>query len=141
MRLWDVNLWVYAFRGDSPLHGRVRTLLTESLDRREPFLFCPNVAASFLRLVTNPRIFIEPSDVREAWAFIDYLESHPAAVFAEADAMSFGIFKHLCLVAGARGNLVPDALLAALALRHDATLVTADAGMRRWEGVDVELLS
>ena len=131
VHLWDVHLWVCAFRADSPLHGRVRPLLVEALEAREPFLFCPSAASSFLRLVTNPRIFLEPSDWREA---------HPAAVFAEFDAVTFGIFKHLCLVAGAQGNEVPDALFAALALRHNATLMTADAGMKKWPGVDVAVL-
>jgi uncharacterized protein len=140
MRLWDVNLWVYAFRTDSPLHGRVRSILIEALEAREPFLFSPSAASSFLRLVTNPRIFKEPSEWREAWTFIDWLEAHPAATFAPFDAVAFGIFKHLCLVAGARGNEVPDAFFAALAMRHDATLLTADAGMKRWQGVDVSVV-
>ena len=140
MRLWDVNLWVYAFRADSPLHVRVRSILIDELDAREPFLFSPSAASSFLRLVTNPRIFKEPSEWREAWTFIDWLEAHPAAIFAPFDAVAFGIFKHLCLVAGARGNEVPDAFFAALALRHDATLLTADAGMKRWQGVDVAMV-
>lgn len=99
------------------------------------------MASSFLRLVTNPRIFEQVSSYAEAWSFIDYLESHPASVFAEADEMSFGIFKHLCLVSRAAGNAVPDAFLAALALRHDARLVTADAGMKRFGGLEIELLS
>lgn len=141
MKLWDVNLWVYAFRVDSPLHERARGLMVEAFERREPFLFCPSVASSFMRLVTNPRIFVEPSDWREAWEFVDWLESHPASRFAEFDGMAFGIFKHLCLVEGAAGNVVPDAFLAALAIRHDATLVTADAGMRRWKGTDLELIA
>jgi uncharacterized protein len=138
MRLWDVNLWVYAFRADSPMHGKARALLLKALEAREPFLFCPAVASSFLRLVTNPRIFKSPSEDREAWAFLDYLETHPAAVFAPADAMAFGIFKYLCLVSAARGNDVPDAFLAALAIRYDAALVTADSGMRKWPGLKVE---
>jgi len=140
MRLWDVNLWVCAFRADSPLHGRVRQILIEALEAREPFLFSPAAASSFLRLVTNPRIFKEPSEWREAWTFIDWLEAHPAATFAPFDAVAFGIFKHLCLVTGASGNEVPDAFFAALAMRHDATLLTADAGMKRWQGVDVAVV-
>lgn len=140
MRLWDVNLWVNAFRADSPRHALGQRFLTESLDRRESFIFCPNLASSFLRLVTNPRIFVQPSTIDEAWAFVDYLEAHPSAIFAEADAMTFGIFKHLCLVSKAAGNDVPDAFLAALALRRDATLVTADTGMRRWQGIHVEVI-
>ncbi|MDP3178179.1 MAG: PIN domain-containing protein [Spirochaetaceae bacterium] len=140
MILWDVNLWVYAFRSDSPFHTQTHETIAASLERRDPFLFYPQVASSFLRLVTNPRVFVQPSPMAEAWAFIDYLESHPAAAFAEADAMTFGIFKHLCLISGATANTVPDAFLAALAIRRDAKLLTMDAGMRRFAGLDVEVL-
>jgi toxin-antitoxin system PIN domain toxin len=141
MRLWDVNLWVYAFRGDSPLHARSHALLGESLERREGFIFCPAVALSFLRIVTNPRVFIEPSTPADAWSFVSYLESHTASHFVDADAMTFGVFRHLCLVAQATGNALPDAYLAAIALRRNATLMTADAGMRRFQGVAVEVVA
>lgn len=140
MILWDVNLWVYAFREDSPAHAASRAALTAALDGGERFLFIPSVASSFLRLVTNPRIFVRPSEPAEAWSFVDWLEAHPSSVFAEADAMAFGVFKHLCLASGASGNAVPDAFLAALALRHDARLVTLDAGMRRFAGLRVEIV-
>jgi uncharacterized protein len=140
VKLWDVNLWVYAFRPDSPHHDSVHAALVDSLERRESFLFCPIVASSFIRLVTNPRIFNSPSGYAEAWSFVDYLETHLASVFADVDAMSFGIFKHLCLVAKAQGNWVPDALLAAIALRRDATLVSADSGFERFQGLDLELM-
>jgi uncharacterized protein len=141
MRLWDVDLWVYAFRTDSPLHARSHALLGESLERREGFIFCPAVALSFLRIVTNPRVFIGPSTPADAWSFVSYLESHTASHFADADAMTFGVFRHLCLVAQATGNALPDAYLAAIALRRNAALVTADAGMRRFQGVAVEVVA
>lgn len=139
MKLWDVDIWVYTFRSDSPFHAPARQLVEKSLEKRESFLFCPAVASSFLRLVTNPRIFERPSAEREAWDFLDYLEGHPASVFVQDDAMAYGVFKHLCLASGARGNDVSDAFLASLAIRHDAALVTADSGMRRWPGLSVEL--
>ncbi len=98
MKLWDVNLWVYAFRTDSPFYGKASTAISESLERCEEFLFCPSVASSFLRLVTNSRIFKQPSSVSEAWTFLDWMEGHPLAVFADADPITYGIFKHICLV-------------------------------------------
>jgi Predicted nucleic acid-binding protein, contains PIN domain len=140
MRLWDVNLWVYAFRSDSPLHTRALASMQSSLDRRESFVFTPGVAATFLRLVTNSRIFKEPSPISEAWLFVDALESHPAALLADMDPMAFGIFKHLCLVADAAGNDIPDAYLAALAIRQDAVFVTADKAFERFKGLELELI-
>ena len=136
MILWDVNLWVYAFRSDSPHHLVARTELDGASRKfREAFLLCPHVAASFLRLVTNARVFAQPSQPEEAWSFIDVLESRDDMIRAEIDPMTFGIFKHICLVSQATGNDVPDALLASVAIRHDATLVTMDRGFERFAGL------
>ncbi len=135
MILWDVNLWVYAFRSDSPLHETARTELDRGSRSGDAFLFCPYVVTSFLRLVTNPRIFSQPSRVEEAWGFADVMESRERAVKADIDPMTYGIFRHVCLGSMAAGNRVPDALLASLAIRHGATFVTADRGFARFEGL------
>jgi hypothetical protein len=38
MRLWDVNLWVYAFRSDSPLHVQAFEVMQDSLNKSpQPF--------------------------------------------------------------------------------------------------------
>jgi predicted nucleic acid-binding protein len=66
MKLMDVNQWVCAFRSDSPFHEKARESINSCLQRREPFLFSPGIASSFLRLVTNPKIFKEPSTIEEA---------------------------------------------------------------------------
>jgi toxin-antitoxin system PIN domain toxin len=133
--LWDVNLWVYAFRSDSPWHGAARAELEGGARTGDAYLFCPYVVASFLRLVTNPRIFVRPSSIEEGWAFADALESGQRAVMVDIDPMTYGVFKHVCLVSRATGNGIPDALLAALAMRHGATLVTLDRGFARFEGL------
>ena len=140
MILWDVNVLVYAFRSDSPLHDPARDVITGSITDGDPFLLYPFVAASFVRLVTNPRIFAEPSDQAEAWRFLDYLETSPGARHGELDPEAYGIFRHFCLTTASTGNAVPDALLAAAALRHDADLVTADRGFARFPGLSVQLL-
>ena len=45
------------------------------------------------------------------------------------------IFERLCLKAGARGNLFPDAYFAALAIENGATLYCADRGFARFPGL------
>ncbi|MCK5156386.1 MAG: PIN domain-containing protein [Spirochaetales bacterium] len=140
MILWDVNLWVYSFRQDSPYHEDSRKILQEGLLGRIQFLFSPQIAASFLRLVTNPKIFREPSPPDEAWAFIEALENLPNASFTEIDEMTFGIFKHLSLIHSAKGNEVPDILLAAMSIRHDAVLATADRGFSRFKELKLQFL-
>lgn len=123
------------------MHDAALASIQAVLDRRESFIFSPQIAASFLRLVTNSRIFREPSSASEAWLFVDALETHPAAVFTDLDPMAFGIFKHICLVAEATGNAIPDAYAAALAIRQDAVFVTADKGFERFKGLELEILS
>ena len=140
MIFWDVNIWVYAFRKDSPFHDISRNTILHTLEGGEPFLFCPHVAASFLRLVTNPHIFEEPSSLKEAWEFIDVLESHPNSRFAEVDRMTFGVFKYLVQVHLSKGNTIPDAFLAALAIRNNCTLVTTDQGFYEYKGLEVRLI-
>jgi len=141
MILWDVNLWVYAFRADSPLHAAARDDMENAVHTAEPFLFCPNIAVSFLRLVTNPRIFVQPSDIFEAWTFIDSLSTQPSARDSGMDPMTMGIFKHITLVNRSGGNTIPDDLLAALAIRHDAVLHTADRDFLRYEGLQTKLIT
>jgi toxin-antitoxin system PIN domain toxin len=140
VRLWDVNLWVYAFRSDSPYHDQAYQEISAGLAGAEPLAFCPHVAASFLRLVTNPRIFRQPSGYAEAWDFIDTIEANHRSRFIDVDAMTFGVFKHLCLVAQAAENQVPNALLAAIAIRHDALFVTKDTGFQTYRGLTLRLL-
>jgi hypothetical protein len=140
MILWDVNLWVYAFRTDSPFHEAARDELESSSRAGNSFLFTPHVAASFLRLVTNPRIFTHPSPLEEAWTFVNVLEARGRATTVDVDQMTFGIFKHLSLVSRASGNEIPDALLASIAIRHDATLVTADRRFEHYDGLSLRML-
>lgn len=45
------------------------------------------------------------------------------------------IFTSLCREAGASGNRVPDAWLAALAIEQGATLITSDGDFARFSGL------
>lgn len=140
MILWDVNVLVYAFRSDSPLHPVAQDAVEAVLAARALFLFLPHVSSSFARIATNPRIFRTPSDPSEVWRFLDHLESADGARFHPFDRQAHATFRHLCLATGSRGNAVPDAMLAAAAIRYDAELVTADATLSRFPGVRTRLL-
>ena len=59
----------------------------------------------------------------------------------EVDPMTFGIFKHLCLMSRAAGNEIPDALLASIAIRHDAAFVNADREFERYGGLALRFLA
>ena len=141
MILWDVNLWIYAFRQDSPNHAAAKEVLYTDLDGPEVVGFSPAVASSFLRIVTNREIFTQPSNSAESWDFIGFLEAHPNTRHVLFDDMAFGIFKHLSFIRGSTGNLVPDVFLAALAVRHNCTFIAYDTGFKQYAGLDLRLLS
>lgn len=132
MRLADVNVLVYAFRDAAPRHLEYRAWLEALVAAPEPFALADSVLAGFLRVVTHPRIFHPPAPVEDALAFVDALRGQPNAVVVAPGAGHWEVFTRLCRDAQARGNLVPDAWLAALAIEHGCEFVTTDRDFARF---------
>ncbi|TAK75093.1 MAG: PIN domain-containing protein, partial [Dehalococcoidia bacterium] len=68
-------------------------------------------------------------------AFANTLRSSPGVVIVGAGDRHWDIFERLCLEAGARGNLVTDAYLAALAIESGSELITTDRDFARFPGL------
>lgn len=60
----------------------------------------------------------------------------PGAVLLRAGMRHFVRFESLCRAANARGSLVADAYLAALAIEHGCTWITSDRDYARFPGLD-----
>lgn len=135
MLLADVNVFIYAHRPESPRADDHRSWLTDALHGEEPFGVSELVLSAFVRIVTHHRVFREPTPPDVALRFCDAVLRAPAAVPVRSGPRHFEIFSRLCAAAGARGNLVPDAYLAALSIEHGATWVTTDAGFARFPGL------
>jgi uncharacterized protein len=131
----DVNVLVYAARDDMPQHARYRAWLEAALAGPEPVAVATPVIAGFLRVVTNPRIFRQPSTLEDALLFVDALCEAPAAVVPAISQRVAGILTDVCRGAGATADRVPDAFLAAIAIDLDADLITADRGFARFAGL------
>lgn len=128
----DVNVLVYAHRPEVPDHAEIVTWLDTARSASEPLGLIGAVLSGFLRVVTHPRVFREPTPLPVALDFADALIRSPAGVRVEAGERHWSIFTGLCDAVRATGNLVPDAYLAALAIEHNATWVTADRGFARF---------
>jgi len=133
----DVNIYVYAFRVESTRHRDYRAWLIDRLAGDEPVGVSEAVLGSVVRITTNHRVFAHPSSLSEALSFCTAVLGSPMALPVRAGPRHWELFAGLGVAGGARGNLVPDAQLAALAIEHGATLVTDDRGMHRWPGVDI----
>jgi toxin-antitoxin system PIN domain toxin len=135
MRLIDVNVLVYAFRSAAPDHGRYRAWLEGAMDGPEPVGVADLVMSAFVRIATHPRVFDPPASTDEALAFARVVRSAPNAVRLEPGARHWELFERMCLDGNARGNLVPDAYLAALALESGSELITTDRDFARFPGL------
>jgi hypothetical protein len=93
------------------------------------------VLSGFLRVVTHPRVFRDPSPLDVALAFAAEVRDHPNSIAVSPGERHWDIFTRLCRVAGARGSLVPDAYLAALAIESGAEWVTTDRDYARFPGL------
>jgi toxin-antitoxin system PIN domain toxin len=135
MVLPDVNVLVYAFRGDAPDHGDYHAWLTEVVNGDEPFGLADGVLSGFLRIATHPRVFDPPSPLKDALAFIEALRDRPNCVPVAPGPRHWPLFTRLCQESGAKGNLIPDAYLAALAVESGSEWITTDRDFSRFPGL------
>ena len=93
------------------------------------------VWATFLRLVTNRRIFQVPTPRAEAFAFIDAVRAQAGHLTVAPGPRHLVLLRHLCDEADASGDLIPDAVLAALAAEHSCDIETLDRDFARFGSV------
>jgi len=132
----DVNVLVYAFRADMPDHDHYARWLTAQVNSDEAFGVSPLALSGFVRVVTNPRVFRgRPSTVAKALAFCEQLLGLPHAVLLREGARHWDIFSALCTETPIKGNLVPAAYFAALAIESGCEWITTDGDFARFPGL------
>ena len=93
------------------------------------------VLSGFLRVVTNPRVFDTPMPIDRALSAADAVRSRPNCVLIAPSDRHWEIFSRLCREAGVKGNLVPDAYFAALAIESGSEWITTDRDYSRFPGL------
>ncbi len=131
----DVNVLVYAHREDAPDHAAYRTWVEEIVNGNASWAFSEHVLSGFVRIVTHSRIFDPPSPLGTAMTFCHSLRMSPTSVKVSPGDRHWGIFERLCTSAGAKGNLIPDAYFAALAIESGCEWITTDRDFSRFPGL------
>jgi hypothetical protein len=131
----DLNVLISAHRADSPLHATCRDWLRGVYAGEEPFGLCAPVLIGLVRILTHPRVFRPPDTHDQAFAFVRSLLGHPNALLLNPGRDQVRLFEESCRAAEARGDLVADAYLAALAIETGAELVSADRDFARVPGL------
>jgi len=135
MKIVDLNVLLYAVNSTAAQHARARTWWEQAVNDEETIGLPWVVLLGFLRLSTNPRIFSRPLDSDQAVATVDaWLARDNVRVVREKDD-HWKALKKLLGRTGTAGNLTTDAHLAALAISHDAVLVSSDADFGRFKGL------
>lgn len=132
----DVNVLVAAARSDHPHHAVAHAWLEDAASQATAggtLLLMPMVLASFLRLVTSPKIFIVPTTVHDAIAFVDALLALAGVRLANLGP-EWPRLRQLCLEKKLSGNSLPDAWLAAATLQTGEHLVSFDRDFRKLVG-------
>jgi len=132
MILVDANLLVYAHVEDFAEHETARSWLDEQLAGTAKVGLPWESLVTFVRLVTNPRVFPRPLSAPQAMEqAYDWLSRSPAWC-PSPTPRHCELLADLVAVGGIRADLVPDAHLAAIAIGHGLTLMSNDADFARF---------
>lgn len=140
MLVLDVNVVLAAHRAEHAHHALVRPWFDTMLASQERFGVSLSVWASFLRLSSDRRVFLPPTPVEDAFAFITSTRAQPGHRSVEPGPRHLELLAAVCREGGASGNLVPDAVIATTAAEHGATVVTMDRDFARFPSVPHTLL-
>ncbi len=132
MILVDANLLLYAYHPRAEQHERTRAWLEGALSGPDLVGFAWLSLWAFLRIATNPRVFERPLSVSEAEAAVSSWLAQPAAEILDPGERHWDILRGLMRDGQTAGPLVMDAVLAAIALEHGATLCTTDRDFARF---------
>ncbi|HLX30935.1 MAG TPA: type II toxin-antitoxin system VapC family toxin [Casimicrobiaceae bacterium] len=138
MKIVDLNMLLYAVNSDAKQHQRARAWWEAAVVDEERVGLPWVVLLGFLRLATNARVFPKPLSPDSAISKVEaWLGQENIQVVRERDD-HWECLRELLRETGVAGNLTSDAHLAALALCHDAVLVSSDRDFARFKGLRVE---
>ena len=132
MILLDVNVLVNAHRKDAPHHAPLRAWLEDLINGDQAYGIADVVLSGFLRIVTHTAIFNPPSSMSDALDFCKELRDQPHCIHISPGPRHWEVFTGLCRESGVKGNLVPDAYLAALAIESGSEWITTDRDYSRF---------
>lgn len=128
----DVNILVYAHREDSSHHAQCLEWLEKLVNSDESFAMSELVLSGFLRIVTHAKIFNPPSSLQDALSFVSQIRDQTNCVIVSPQDRHWNIFTKLCEQGNVKGNLIPDAYYAALAIETGSEWVTTDRDFSRF---------
>lgn len=134
----DANLLLYASNSGCREHAAARAFVMERA--ADPDLFCltwPTIFA-YLRIATHPSIFERPLSSETAWSNLRQLMNLPRVCIIGEQEDFLSHYEMATKGVVVRGNLVPDAHLAAILHQHGVKrLYSADTDFLKFRFLEV----
>ena len=135
MILIDANVLLYAYDGSEPRHEAASRWLEATIGGEESVGLALTTLLAFVRISTDPRVYEVPMSADQAIAVVQsWLERDNVQMIGPSQA-HWTTLAALAVAGQARGPLLMDAHLAALALEHGAVLATVDRDFSRFSGL------
>lgn len=133
MYLPDVNVLVYAHREESIKHKEAVECINLLVNSPSKFGVSELVLSSFIRIVTNHKIFKPVSSHKLALKFCENILLLHNAERLRAGEEHYQIFSNLVRKYSLKGKIVADAYHAALAIEYGCTWLTFDSDFARFQ--------
>ena len=131
----DANVLLYAVDTRSPFHQPAKSWLEDALSGPTRVGLPWMSLTAFLRIATHPRASANPLSAAEAWSCVEEWLSAESAWIPVPTPRHADLLRRLIVDGDLRGNLIPDAHLAALALEHGVGVSSADSDFARFPGL------
>jgi toxin-antitoxin system PIN domain toxin len=136
--LLDANLLIYAYDSLATEHSKARSWLERRFSGTEDIGLSWVTVLAFLRIATSRRYESDPMSTEEAASVVTGWIALQNVILVAPTDRHWSILSELLPKSQARGPLIMDAHLAALAIEHGATLCTNDRDFLRFPGLKVE---
>jgi toxin-antitoxin system PIN domain toxin len=130
--LLDANLLLYTIDEQARQHQAAVGWLREQFTGSRRVGLPWQSLATFLRVATHPRIFPRPLTPGTAFDVVTNWMAAAVAWIPQPGPEYRRILGQLLTTYGVTGNLMPDAMLAALAIEHGVTLCSTDTDFARF---------
>ncbi len=131
----DINILVYAYDSASKDHELCSNWLESVLNGDEPVCFSWHTIMGLVRILTTVKRVKNAFTAKEAMQIADDLMSTPVSRMLSPGDQHFTLFRQLVNETGISGARLSDAIIAALAIEHGATVVSKDRDFRAFDGV------
>lgn len=142
MKLFDVNVLIYAHRADQLHHDFYRQFLEDLVNAGESFGLSPLTAVGFIRIVTNAKFPNGPTPLAQAVSVVESLTALRHCIWTPPGKRNWELTRDLCNRCSCSGKSVADAQHAAVAVEHSCEWVTRDTDFKRFtsHGLKLHLL-